>query len=300
VLETRETATESDQPESLQPEYQCLWSPRYIDAAVLRDANTDADGTCDDERIYYLGDANFNVTTLVDTDGDAIERYLYEPYGVLTVMDGSFASRSASSYDNPYTFTGRRLDAETGLYYYRHRFLTAELGRFVSRDLIGYQDGLALYVFVHNNPLNSRDPLGQQTSNQNGECDCDVQKMIDVRDRVQWGILFMGYFAGADGFAGNALAHCVVACKLHQRMPECDDVWEKSEKTVTGRPRDDYSDLDLRNNAVGRGIVGDCYDGCERALFNGDLWCMGSRGAVHCQASTSFPRELPSIWPPPL
>ena len=38
---------------------------------MLRDKNTDADGLCDDERIYYLGDANFNVTTLVDTGGDA-------------------------------------------------------------------------------------------------------------------------------------------------------------------------------------------------------------------------------------
>ena len=77
VLETRDTTTESDQPENLQPDWQYVWSPRYIDAPVLRDKNTDADGLCDDERLYYLGDANFNVTTLVDTGGDAVERYLY-------------------------------------------------------------------------------------------------------------------------------------------------------------------------------------------------------------------------------
>ncbi len=67
VLETRPSTTENTGPESLQPQYQYVWSPRYIDAPVLRDENTDADGLCDDGRIYYLGDANFNVTTLVDT-----------------------------------------------------------------------------------------------------------------------------------------------------------------------------------------------------------------------------------------
>ena len=93
---------------------------------------------CDDDRIYYLGDANFNVTTLVDTSGDAIERYVYSPYGVLTIFDATWANiRSASSYDNEYTYTGRRLDAETGIYYYRHRYYAAHLGRFCSRDPIG-------------------------------------------------------------------------------------------------------------------------------------------------------------------
>ena len=83
-LESRVSASENTGPESLQPTYQYVWSRRYIDAPVLRDKNTDADGLCDDERIYYLGDANFNVTTLVNTGGDAVERYVYTPYGVLT------------------------------------------------------------------------------------------------------------------------------------------------------------------------------------------------------------------------
>ena len=115
VLETRDTTTESDQPENLQPDWQYVWSPRYIDVPVLRDKNTDADGLCDDERIYYLGDANFNVTTLVDTGGDAVERYLYEPYGKETIYDGSWANtRSASSYGNVVRYTGREWDRRDG------------------------------------------------------------------------------------------------------------------------------------------------------------------------------------------
>ena len=114
-LESRLSTSENTGPESLQPQYQYVWSPRYIDAPVLRDENTDADGLCDDERIYYLGDANFNVTTLVNTGGDALERYVYSPYGVLTIYDATWANiRSSSSYANVYTYTGRQLDVETG------------------------------------------------------------------------------------------------------------------------------------------------------------------------------------------
>ncbi len=111
VLEERESASENTGPETLQPKYQYVWSERYIDAGVLRDENTDSDGLCDDDRFYYLADANFNVTTLVDSVGDAIERYVYSPYGVLTIFDSTWANiRSTSSYENEYAYTGRRLD----------------------------------------------------------------------------------------------------------------------------------------------------------------------------------------------
>jgi len=77
--------------------------------------------SCDDYLIYYSDDANFIVTTLADTGGDVIERYVYTPYEVLTIYDASWSNtRGVSSYDVEYTYTGRRLDGETGLYYYGH------------------------------------------------------------------------------------------------------------------------------------------------------------------------------------
>ena len=114
TLETRDTTTENDGPESLQPDYQYVWSARYIDSPLLRDKNDDQDSLCDDETIYFLTDANFNVTTLTDTGGDAIERYLYDPYGKVTIYTGDWSStRSSSSYNNVYLYTGREYDAET-------------------------------------------------------------------------------------------------------------------------------------------------------------------------------------------
>jgi len=31
-------------------------------------------------RLYYSGDANFNVTSLFNNTGSAVERYVYDPY----------------------------------------------------------------------------------------------------------------------------------------------------------------------------------------------------------------------------
>jgi len=45
VIETREgSGSIPAQAETLQPKYQHVWSPRYIDSLILRDENTDTDG----------------------------------------------------------------------------------------------------------------------------------------------------------------------------------------------------------------------------------------------------------------
>ncbi len=204
VLETRRSASENTGPESLQPQYQYVWSPRYIDAPVLRDENTDADGLCDDVRIYYLGDANFNVTTLVDTAGDALERYVYSPYGVLAIYDATWSNlRSASSYAAEYTYTGRRLDRETGLYYYRHRVYHSQLGRFGSRDPIGYEGSQwNFYEYVGGNSLTFTDPLGRE-----------FQKPM----KVQVANCMMSVFIGHTTFAQPAAANS--AREANKDMP---------------------------------------------------------------------------------
>jgi RHS repeat-associated protein len=110
---------------------------------------------------YYCHDANFNVTAVVNTSGTVLERYAYTPYGELTVMNASFSPISASTIGNSYTFTGREFDAETGLFHYRNRYYHAQLGRFLSRDPIGYAGSQwNLYEYVSSDPLSGLDPLG--------------------------------------------------------------------------------------------------------------------------------------------
>jgi RHS repeat-associated protein len=161
VLETRETGTPSAPPETVQPKHQYAWSLRYIDAPILRDENTGGDGLCDDERLYYLGDANFNVTTLVNGDGDAVEHYVYEPYGQVTFYDEQWISATASTYRNTCLYTGREYDFETGLYHYRNRRYDPGLGVFLSRDPIAYYSSdLNLLRYVVNGPVTTTDPAG--------------------------------------------------------------------------------------------------------------------------------------------
>jgi len=75
VLEEQYDSGPSDPTETnLQPNYQYVWGLRYIDAPVLRDENIDDDNLCDDERLFYLNDANFNITALVNRSGTVVER----------------------------------------------------------------------------------------------------------------------------------------------------------------------------------------------------------------------------------
>uniref|UniRef100_UPI001F22797D RHS repeat-associated core domain-containing protein n=2 Tax=Pectobacterium versatile TaxID=2488639 RepID=UPI001F22797D len=56
-------------------------------------------------------------------------------------------------------YQGQLFDAETGLYYNRHRYYDAESGQYLSPDPIGLGGGIRAYGYVKN-PLSWVDPLG--------------------------------------------------------------------------------------------------------------------------------------------
>jgi len=153
---------------------QYVWDTRYIDAPICRDKDVDDDDDCTetdwdtgddpDEHLYYCQDANFNTTALVErSDGTVLERYVYDPYGKVTIYDDDWSDTVTwgNSKTNAYLYSGYRYDHETRLYHVRHRSYHPTLGRWMQRDPIGYADGMGLYEYIACSPPNRRDPTGQ-------------------------------------------------------------------------------------------------------------------------------------------
>ena len=104
---------------------------------------------------FYLFDANGNVGQLISTNDSILARYEYDPYGKL-IKDVA----DVSVRNNPFRFSSKYLDSETGMYYYGYRYYSAESGRWVNRDPLEEQGGMNIYEFVLNNPIALFDAFG--------------------------------------------------------------------------------------------------------------------------------------------
>ena len=112
----------------------------------------------DDRTFLYFYDANGNVGQLVETTagpnyGVLAAHYDYTPYGQVLSAAGDYA-------DQPFRFSTKWIDEETGLGYWGHRYYSPELGRWLSRDPIGEAGGLNLYEYALSSPQQYIDPLG--------------------------------------------------------------------------------------------------------------------------------------------
>jgi RHS repeat-associated protein len=87
----------------------------------------------------------------VDVNGNIATQYSYDPFGNTTT------SGAASS--NPSQYTGRENEGN-GLYSYRARYYSSQLGRFINEDPIGFGGGANLYAYVFDSPTNLVDPSG--------------------------------------------------------------------------------------------------------------------------------------------
>lgn len=104
-------------------------------------------------RLYFLSDALNSAIALTDSTGNVLQRYSYDPYG-------SYAMQyTGTGIGNTYTFTGREDDG-TGVYYYRARYYSPVLQRFISEDPIGLEGGINSYAYADENPISEVDPLG--------------------------------------------------------------------------------------------------------------------------------------------
>ena len=109
--------------------------------------------------VYMHQNGGLNVVATTDSAGILSEKRFYDEFGQM--YDENKQLVTSSSDGNPYGFQGRRLDSETGLYYYRNRFYDPATGRFLQRDPVWDPSNAGnQYAFVGNSPISSFDPLG--------------------------------------------------------------------------------------------------------------------------------------------
>jgi RHS repeat-associated protein len=103
---------------------------------------------------YYESDGLGSVTSLSNSAGALAGTYTYNSFGKLTASTGSLT--------NPFQYTSREFDPESGLYYYRARYYDQFPGRFISEDPLRFGTGSNFYRYVGNNPALLTDPSGLQ------------------------------------------------------------------------------------------------------------------------------------------
>jgi RHS repeat-associated protein len=136
-------------------------------SGFINDSLSETSITSTISSLSYQSNQQYSITALTDGTGTIVERYAYSAYGVPTITDASGTLRPSSQEDNRYLYTGREWDDVLLMYHYRARMYDAELGRFCSKDPIGYHASPNPYLAFSCAPPNSVDPDGTIDFNPN-------------------------------------------------------------------------------------------------------------------------------------
>jgi RHS repeat-associated protein len=107
---------------------------------------------------YTLSNNLGSSTVELDENADIISYEEYHPYGSTAYQSGRNAAEAKLKR---YRYTGMERDDESGLNYHEARYAAFWLGRWVSCDPGGIQDGLNLFAYVGDNPIWATDKSGQ-------------------------------------------------------------------------------------------------------------------------------------------
>jgi RHS repeat-associated protein len=118
-----------------------------VDSVLAQDSSTGM--------VWSLSDRLGSIDLLTDKDGVVVDKRSFDSFGRLL-------DQSNPSVSFRYGYTGRELDLESGLNYYRARYYDSRVGRFISVDPIGFDAGdTNLYRYVFNSSTNHTDPSGK-------------------------------------------------------------------------------------------------------------------------------------------
>ena len=126
---------------------------------------------------FYLHDHLGSVDTVLDNEGNVVERRDYLPYGEERLEVIEDIEHPELYESESYGYTDKELDDETGLMYYSARYYDPVIGRFISVDPLVLDEAqkseqnlqeilqnpqmLNAYTYALNNPVQYTDPSGE-------------------------------------------------------------------------------------------------------------------------------------------
>jgi RHS repeat-associated protein len=169
---------------------------------------------------------------LTDQNGEIAWSGQYKAWG--EIQEQRLVSAQQHGLTNPFRFQGQYHDHETGLHYNRYRYYDPAVGRFLSKDPIGFNGGLNLYQYAPN-PIEWVDPLGLAKKKgpwtspgglvyESGSVDGHRKKHVLAHEKVDT----------------TKPKHSVFKCKTGESLAIVDEAWGKRGAATPSGNKDVY------------------------------------------------------------